>query len=50
MCVGDRKAIDQLKAELLLHFKIKDEGHMREYVGCTVMIEKRGKLLMWQPH
>ena len=28
--VGDRAAIDQLKTELQVHFKIKDEGKMNE--------------------
>ena len=50
MCVGDRKAIDELKKQLEQHFSIKDEGSMEEYVGCTVTRGNQGTLTMRQPH
>lgn len=50
LCVGDRKSIEELKRELQIHFKVKDEGNMEEYVGCTVIRDSTGKLIMQQPH
>ena len=50
LCIGDRKAIDHIKVELAKYFSVKDEGEMQEYVGCSVVKNKLGNIVMHQPH
>ena len=48
LCVGDKEAINELKKEISLQFAIKEEGEMREYVGCKVERRGRDNLIMFQ--
>ena len=46
LCVGDKEGINEFKKEISLHFAIKEEGEMREYVGCKVERRGRDNLIM----
>ena len=48
LCVGDQDAINEFKKEISLYFAIKEEGKMREYVGCKVERRGRNNLIMFQ--
>ena len=39
MIVGNEIEIKKFKEEIKLHFKTKEEGEMKDYVGC--MIQKK---------
>ena len=41
LCVGDKEAITEFKKEISMYFANKEEGEMKEYVGCKV--ERRGR-------
>ena len=46
--VGDQGAINEFKQEISLYFAIKEEGEMKEYVGCKVERRGRDNLIMFQ--
>ena len=39
-----------LKVELAKYFAVKDEGKMEEYVGCSVMRDVAGNIVLHQLH
>ena len=41
LCTGNKRAIQEFKDEIKNHFAIKEEGEMKEYIGCKV--KKTGK-------
>ena len=46
LCLGDKESIFEYKNQLMLHFAIKEEGEMKEYVGCKVKkLEKQVSFL-----
>ena len=34
LCVRSKKCIDEFKKDIKEHFEVKEEGEMKEYVGC----------------
>ena len=50
LCVGDKEAINEFKKEVSLYFAIKEEGEMKEYVGCKVERRGRDNLTMFQDY
>ena len=50
LCFGNRQAINSLKVEQARYFPVKDEGKMEEYVGCLVMRNAVGNIVIHQPH
>ena len=48
LCVGDHDAINEFKKEISSYFAIKEEGKMKEYVGCKVERRGRDNLIMFQ--
>ena len=50
LCIRDRKAIDLIKKELSKYFSVKDERKMEEYVGCSVVQDVIGNVILHQPH
>ena len=50
LCIGDRSAIDSIKIELAKYFSVKDEGRMEEYVGCSVIRNNIGNVILHQPY
>ena len=48
LCVGKTEAIQEFKDEIKQHFAIKEEGEMREYVGCKVKRTGEKSLIMYQ--
>ena len=48
LCIGSKKAIDQLKTDIKKHFSTKEEGEMEEYVGCEIKRIGKHKLFMCQ--
>ena len=46
--VGDKEAINEFKKEIRSYFAIKEEGEMKEYVGCKVERRGRDNLIMFQ--
>ena len=48
LCVGKQEAIDELKQDLAKHFSTKEEGELKEYVGCEVVRDGRNRLYMRQ--
>jgi len=44
LCCGDTKAINSFKDDIRKYFSTKEEGEMKEYVGCQV---KRDDKNMW---
>ena len=39
-----------MKSELSKHFSVKDEGRLEEYVGCLVVRDTVGDVILHQPH
>ena len=50
LCIGNRKAINCLKIKLSSFFEVKDEGLMEKYVGCSVLMNETGNIILHQPH
>ena len=50
LCIGDRRAIDLIKEELSKYFSVKDEGRIEEYVGCSVLRNSIGDIILHQPY
>ena len=50
LCIGDRKTIDLIKKELSKYVSVKDTGKMEEYVGCLVVQNAIGNIILHQPH
>ena len=50
LCICNQQAIDSLKVELAKYFAVKDEGKIEEYVGCLVMRNVVGNIMLHQPH
>ena len=48
LCLGKKEAISDFKNELQKHFAIKEEGEMKEYVGCKVTKNGTKSLIMYQ--
>ena len=48
LCTGDKNAIQEFKDEIKTHFAIKEEGEMREYVGCKVKKKGKKSLIFYQ--
>ena len=48
LCVGKPEAINELKSELATHFATKEEGELREYIGCEIVREGKTRLYMRQ--
>ena len=48
LCLGKKEAISDFKNELKKHFAIKEEGEMKEYVGCKVTRTGKKSLIMYQ--
>ena len=46
LCIWNCKAIDCLKIELSNFFEVKDEGLMEEYVGCSVLTNETGNIVL----
>ena len=36
LCTGNKRAIQEFKDEIKNHFAIKEEGEMKEFIGCKV--------------
>ena len=45
LCVGDKKALDTFKKEIIEYFVTKEEGKVEGYVGCMIKRINGGKLL-----
>ena len=45
LCIGSKKAVDQLKIDVRKHFCTKEEEIMEEYVGCEV--RRAGKYMLF---
>ena len=41
LCVGTKEALVKFKKEIAQYFAVKEEGIMTEFVGCSVVREKR---------
>ena len=50
LCIGERKAINLIKTELLKYFSVKDKGKMEKYVGCSVVQDATSNVILHQPH
>ena len=50
LCIGKRVAIDLLNIKLAKHFDVNDKGKMEEYVGCSVVQDVVGDVILHQPH
>ena len=48
LCLGEKEVISEFKNELKKHFAIKEEGEMKEYVGCKVSKTGKKSLIMYQ--
>ena len=48
LCTGNKRAIQEFKNEIKIHFAIKEEGEMKEYVGCKVKKTGKKSLIMYQ--
>ena len=48
LCTGDKNTIQEFKDEIKTHFAIKEEGEMKEYVGCKVKMTGKKSLIMYQ--
>ena len=48
LCAGNKEAIQEFKREIKQHFVIKEEGEMKEYVGCKVKRTGEKSLIMYQ--
>ena len=48
LCTGDNDAIQEFKNEIKNYFAIKEEGDMKEYVGCKVRRTGKRSLIMYQ--
>ena len=48
LCAGTKEAIQEFKREIKKHFAIKEEGEMKEYVGCKVKRTGEKSLIMFQ--
>ena len=47
MIVGNKKEIKKFKEEIKMHFKTKEEGDMKDYVGCMIK-RKNDKIFLHQ--
>ena len=48
--VGHENVIQQAITELQAHYSLKQEGQLREYVGCMIIQDKvNNQLWLWQP-
>ena len=47
LCLGKKEAISDFKNELKKHFAIKEEGEMKQYVGCKVKKTGTKSLIMY---
>ena len=50
LCIGNQRAINSQKVDLAKYFVVKDEGKMEEYMGCLVMRNAVGNIVLHQPH
>ena len=48
LCTGKKRAIQEFKDEIKIHFAIKEEGEMKEYIGCKVKKTGKKSLIMYQ--
>ena len=48
LCLGKNEVISDFKNELQKYFAIKEEGDMKEYVGCKVKKTGTKSLIMYQ--
>ena len=48
LCIGDKEAIQEFKDKIKNHFATKEEGEMKEYIGCKVKKTGSKSIIMYQ--